>query len=145
MSRRKPRGQIGYVTLAADPLFCPVELPDSKEEIEQWVVDHALAAAAADPSAGPFMEIGKPVRNPENDFDLTLPTASGDHYLDLMELVILPKDARGYEEGTPSYDAEAMAEAVFRKVESKSLRYGTRNQMRLQSLLARLTRVRRSK
>ena len=121
MVRRKPRGQLGYISVGSDAAFHAVALPQSKEEIECWIVEHARAVAA---DAAPFHQAAHPIRNPQSHFDFTLPTASGNEYLDLMEVVILPVGARGYEDGRASYDAEAMAEALLSRIAAKSRRYG---------------------
>jgi hypothetical protein len=124
VSQRKPRGQIGYIEIGSDVAYHAVQLPHSKEEIEQWVLNHTLAAARAGGSVDPYRLVSPPVRNTEADFDFTLPTATGTEHLDLQEIVVLPKGARGYEDGHPVYDAEAMAKAVFQKVSQKSKHYG---------------------
>jgi hypothetical protein len=122
--RRKPRGQIGYVEISSDVAYHAVHLSHSKEEIEQWILEHALASARAGAGVDPYRLVSPPVRNPEPDFDFTLPTATGTEHLDLQEIVVLPKGASGYEDGRPVYDAEAMAEAVFQKIAEKSKHYG---------------------
>jgi hypothetical protein len=121
MAKRKPRGQLGYICVGSDAAFHAVALPQSKEDIECWIVEHARDVAADSP---PFHRGTDPIRNPEDHFDFTLRTASGDEFLDLMELVILPVGARGYEDGRASYDAEAMAEVLFSRIAAKSRRYG---------------------
>ncbi len=123
MAQRKPRGYIGYVEVGSDMAYHTVQLPHSKEEIEQWILNHALAVAGA-ASVDPYRLVSPPVRNPEAHFDFTLPTVAGTEYLDLQEIVVLPKGASGYEDGRPVYDAEAMAEAVFQKVARKGKHYG---------------------
>jgi len=123
VAQRKPRGQTGYMEVGSNIAYHTVQLPHSKEEIEQWILNHALAAAGA-ASVDPYRLISPPVRNPEAHFDFTLRTVAGTEYLDLQEIVVLPKDACGYEDGRPVYDAEAMAEAVFQKVARKSKHYG---------------------
>ena len=123
MAQRKPRGQTGYMEIGSNIAYHIVHLPHSKEEIEQWILDHALAAAGA-ASLDLYRLLSPPVRNPEADFDFTLTTIAGTEYLDLQEIVVLPEGARGYEDGRPVYDTEAMAEAVFQKIAKKSKHYG---------------------
>ena len=123
MAQRKPRGQIGYMEIGSNVAYHIVELPQSKEEIEQWMLNHALAAAGAT-GVDPYRLVSPPVRNPQAHFDFTLPTVAGQEYLDLQEIVVLPRGASGYDDGRPVYDAERMAEAVFQKVARKAKHYG---------------------
>jgi hypothetical protein len=100
-----------------------LKLPTSKEEIENWVLSRALRAADA---AGlrPYALAGTPIRNAENDLDFTLPTEAGEDFLDLMEIVILPKGARGHRDGATGYDVENRTMEVFGLVKKKTRRYG---------------------
>jgi hypothetical protein len=87
------------------------------------MLDRALRSAEA---AGltPYRLAGLPVRNEENDLDFTLPTDSGDEYLDLMEIAVLPKGARGYKDAARGYHTDTRAREVFEMVKKKTRRYG---------------------
>jgi len=100
-------------------------LPESKEDIEQWMLDAALGVTSRE-GVNPYKLLDKPCRNPEAHFDFTLPTESGLEYLDLMEIVVTPgrSGPRGHEAGPLAYDAHDMAEAIFQKVAAKSRHYG---------------------
>lgn len=113
-----------YIEVGSELRFHQVELPPSKGEIELWILEHALAAIAAHPPSPALELTGPPVQNPEDDFDFTLPTEAGPHHLDLMEMVILPKGATSYEDGTTKYYAEQMAYAIYQKIRSKAKHYG---------------------
>jgi hypothetical protein len=68
---------------------------------------------------------GPAVRNPEDDLDLALRGPGCAQYLDLMELVILPKQARGgHAAGASVYAPRVMADRVYKLVAQKSKRYG---------------------
>ena len=126
MGRRKPRGHLGYLSFGyGTPEFRIVALPESKEDIEQWMVDAMLRTHRAK-DADPYALVGTPVRNPEANFDFTLPTARGDEYLDLMEIVVFSEDSSspGHEAGPLAYDPDAMAEAIVEMVLVKSQHYG---------------------
>lgn len=121
---RKPTGELGSlrVSFGAATYFV-AEVPETKDEIENWVLDRALSASSSRGSVL-YQLMGAPVRNLENDFDFTLPTARGEEYLDLMEAVDLRRRA-GYQNVPTSYNIAQMADAVFDKVMEKGRKYGT--------------------
>jgi hypothetical protein len=132
MSRRKPRGINGLLRLTTGrpPEFLRVEHPDEKDAIERSILAGGINAAVA--QSVPLYElVGEPVQNEENHFDFTLPTAHGDEYVDLVE-VVLPG---GYEAAPSSYGVGAFADHMFALVKKKAKRYGMRRRSNVHLLL----------
>jgi hypothetical protein len=68
--------------------------------------------------------IAEPVQNPQNSFDFTLSTSSGEQYLDLMEVAPLEHIQGSYANAPHSYNHGWFADAVLEKVDAKSKKYG---------------------
>jgi len=125
---RKPTGRTGYHAPGGDGVeFHELVFPDSKEEIEDFIVEAAIKAAASSDEVFPAL-LGPPGRNPENHFDYTIETGSDAEYLELMEVVVLPKKSEGYEDGATRYDPREMADQVWKQIKRKSRKYGARRQ-----------------
>lgn len=125
--RKKPTGDLGFVSLGGGsepPVFHPIQFPETKDEIEDWILQATLQAAES-AGLGFLPTSATPRRNPENHFDYTLTTEQGEEYLDLMEIVVLPPGTKGgHKEGVVSYHPRAMAEAIWKNIVKKSKRYG---------------------
>lgn len=74
----KPRGDLGHLRLGRDVAFAPLEIPQTKEEIEKWIVTAAVRAAA---EKGQALYDGQPRQNAEDDFDFTIETSHGREHL----------------------------------------------------------------
>lgn len=88
--RSKPLGEIGPILISPEGQssgFRRVDLPDGKEEIEQFIVNLALKV---EPRLRELYGlIDEPERTRENDFDFTVKTKSGNQYLELTEIAPL--------------------------------------------------------
>jgi hypothetical protein len=85
--QRKPRGQLDGIEFHAQRIVHHIrELPESKAQIEQAILNEALARASQ-LSLDPYGLTEPPAQNPESHFDFTLRTVRGVEYLDLMEIV----------------------------------------------------------
>jgi hypothetical protein len=132
MKRRKPRGTNGPVRLTSGelPAFMPVEHPDEKDAIERRIMVGAVGAAKA--QSIPLYElVSEPIQNEENHFDFTLPTDTGNEFVDLVE-VVLPG---GYRQAAASYGVGAFADHMFSLVKKKALKYGMRRRSNIHLLL----------
>lgn len=127
--RRKPRGTTGSVQLGGGKpsAFVPIELPDTKEDIQDEILDGALRAGKEkdDPSLPWFYRhAGRPVTNEENNFDFTLEIDGGEEYLDLIEAAPLATSGGSYEKLPLAYSQGELADALFRAILRKVIKYG---------------------
>ena len=66
----------------------PVGFATAEESIEAFIVAGATATAAKE-GVRLFGQTSRPIRNTANSLDFTVPTESGDQYLDLLEVAPL--------------------------------------------------------
>lgn len=124
---RKPTGTLGAVTFGSEgrmPAFNAVQFPPIKEEIETFVLNAALRQMRKNGQQC-YDLIAEPVQNPQNSFDFTLLTSSGEQYLDLMEVAPLEHIQGSYDNAPHSYNHGGFADAVWGKVDAKSKKYGS--------------------
>lgn len=124
--RSKPRGEIGPIVIDPEGQstgFTPVDLPDSKEEIEQFIVNLALKV---EPMLGELLYglVDEPRRTRESDFDFTLKTKSGNQYLELTEIAPLELTGGRYDGAPISYHQGKMADLVSSVIAKKAKKYG---------------------
>jgi hypothetical protein len=131
--RRKPTGNTGPVLVESDKgftkvNFLPIQFPNSKVEIEKYIVKSFLSAVPNHLLTAPFFDIQP---NPENDFDFVDRGAKKPTYIELMEIAPL-KNVRGsYSEAPSSYKVYEFAEALLLKILAKSTRYTVSTDTRL--------------
>jgi hypothetical protein len=124
----KPTGVKGHVVLPVDgsrPEFVPIRFPDTKPEIERYVLEATLRSAAKK-GVNLYELTGPPIQNAENHLDFTLLTRGGEEFLDLMEVAPLSYIGGSYEKGPGSYFQGDMADAVIEAVTRKSNKYSSR-------------------
>jgi hypothetical protein len=102
--------------------FNPLVFPPTKPEIEKLVLHAALASNRR--LREHYGIVGEPKQVREQDYDFTLPTATGETYLDLMEFAPLRKTGRSYDRVPRSYMAGDRADAIWDEVTQKSEWYG---------------------
>jgi len=120
---RKPTGRTGYLAPGEDGVeFHELVFPDSKEELEDFIVDAAIKAAASSDQVFPAL-VKAPKRNLENHFDYTVETGSVAEYLELMEVVVLPQKSAGHEDGAARHDTRMMADQVWKLIKKKVRKY----------------------
>jgi hypothetical protein len=128
--RKKPTGKMGSLRVQMGPgqgkqTFFRAVFPTTKREIEAAVPATALAAPANQFAIGShYGLVGKPVQNDENDFDFTLPTDTGQTYLDLMEIAPLEEVRGSYEHAGQMVWVGKRADWIAAKVFEKSGDYG---------------------
>lgn len=110
-----------------------IVFPDSKTEVEQFIVTAFVSAAVrAGKLPTPFVDI-RP--RPENDFDFVDVGAVRPTYLELMEIAPLEKVNGSYDGAPSSYRSYDFAEVMLGKVLGKSERYSPGKDTRLVLLL----------
>ena len=107
----------------SQPSVTEFGFPQSKDEIERHIVDLMLGSANKQ-GLNPFELVGEPVQNPENNFDFTIPTPSGEEYLDLMEIAPLDIVGGTHETAPASYMSGEFADIIMTKILTKSQGYG---------------------
>jgi len=116
---RKPVGVSGTIWItAAGPEFQTVPFPDTKEEIEAYIV-RAFASRVL-PSG---LVIRSVHQNKENDFDFTVKTSDGSKCLELMEVAPLENVRGSYEAAPSTYNPYDFASYILGKALGKSSRY----------------------
>jgi hypothetical protein len=120
--RKKPRGRMGLVSLARQPSYVELRLPDVKADIEKAILQHALATAVAQ-KRDIYGLAGTPRQNKENDFDFVLPTKRGEEYIDLMEAAPLEEFGGSYEKVPQEMRAGELATKIYALIERKSSKY----------------------
>jgi hypothetical protein len=128
MHRRKPRGKQGHIELAprARATYHLAQLPETKEELESYIVDKTLRSAARDMVAV-YRRSGDPFRTTENDFDFALPTAEGIQFIELMEFAPLHLFGNSYDNAPLSYVQGPMADVFVDMIKTKARKYGKRS------------------
>jgi hypothetical protein len=124
---KKPTGQIGpLLTIARDrsSSFTPIKWPESKLELERYILAHAVRSAA-NAGSNLYDLSGEPKQNPEQDFDFTLQTARGLEYLDLMEIAPLAWVGGPHHKAPASYNHGEFSDAIYEQVLIKSRKYGS--------------------
>jgi hypothetical protein len=119
---RKPTGYVGPVSFPAvggAPRFDRVRFPDTKGEIEAFILDLTLKAFRRE-GFEPWPAV--PVRNPESDFDFTIPGETN-QYLELMEVAPL-EGTRGFAAAILEHHHGALADLVWTTLTQKARRYG---------------------
>lgn len=120
--RRKPTGSVGHISVDADSAsFVTVRFPDSKADIERYILDRAIATAKSE-QRNLYSLLEPPTQNSESDFDFTLRTRKGIAFLDLMEFA--PLFGGGYLTAPTSFRPWEYAERLFRQLLRKSNKYG---------------------
>lgn len=124
--RLKPRGRLGAIVIGSAPRgagYQPLDLPATKEEIEEYVLAGAIAACAAK-GATLYHLVASPERTRESDFDFTLRTKRGIEYLELTEVAPLQRTGKSYDRAPKSYSQGAMADLIFEHLVAKAEKYG---------------------
>lgn len=122
----KPTGPRGILTLRGEglpPLFMPVSAPASAEGIDGFIVEGATATAAKE-GVRLFGQTSRPIRDPANSFDFTIPTESGDQYLDLLEVAPPSYLDGSHDKGPGPYYQGELADRVWSEIQRKALKYG---------------------
>src|SRR2546427_9373266 len=131
--RTKPTGVIGPISLdpgAMTAEFASIRFPVTKPEIERYILDRAIETVRKK-GHNLYSLAAAPIQNPESHFDFTLPTASGQQYLDLLEFAPLV----GSYQGAPgSYYVRDLAEELFEQITKKATKYGSRRRERIHLL-----------
>ncbi|HVT17765.1 MAG TPA: hypothetical protein VHQ90_16505 [Thermoanaerobaculia bacterium] len=131
---KKPTGEIGTLSVPAasdaDP-FSRVKFPGSKAEIEGLILRVTLATLEKEGASLPWP--ARPVQNPENHFDFTIPE-SPPEYLDLIEVALLPSGTK-YQGAQLVYNHGERADAVWTELTQKALSYGRPGGRRIHLLL----------
>jgi hypothetical protein len=119
---KKPTGQLGYVSASlAGAEFIPIQFPQSKVDIEQYVVNAFLRSAGQ--SGILFFDITGVHQNAIDDLDYRLDTNRGPKYLELMEIAPL-EHLRGQHSSAPSsYNQYDFAQYIHKKAMGKSCKY----------------------
>ncbi|HWM41245.1 MAG TPA: hypothetical protein VNP36_02295 [Burkholderiales bacterium] len=123
---KKPTGPRGILTLRGQglpPLFMPAGSPASTEGIEGFIVEGATATAAKQ-GVQLFGQTSRPVRNTASPFDFTIPTETGDQYLDLLEVAPLSYVDGSHDRGPAPYSQGELADRVWSEIQRKALKYG---------------------
>ncbi len=121
--RTGPRGILTLRGQGLAPLFMPVGSPSSAEGIQGFIVEGATATAAKE-GVQLFGQTSRPVRNTANPFDFTVPTESGDQYLDLLEVAPLSYVDGSHDKGPAPYYQGELADRVWSEIQRKALKYG---------------------
>jgi hypothetical protein len=131
-AKKKPTGHlwVAYSDMREDGGWgmVQVEFPDEKAAIERFILQLTLDSLRSG-GLDIYQLAGEPIQNPEDDFDFTLPTASGDEYLDLMEVALLGGmkiTGSSYRGAHASYNYGERADAIFGKIMEKAKKYGLR-------------------
>jgi hypothetical protein len=131
--RRKPTGSIvpvQVVTVGGTTKIKrqPIKFPDSKDEIEKFIIKSFLAAIPPEKLIAPFVNIQP---NQENDFDFIDQGAKRPTYIELMEIAPLENVSGSYDEAPSAYNAYSFAEELLAKIVAKSNKYSVSKDTRL--------------
>ena len=117
---KKPTGEMGGVRFGRSSGYVPIEFPTEKEDIERLMLRLTLSDdSIRDDHYG---LTGDPRQNPEDDFDFTLPTSTGDHYLDLTE--VAPLDGPHKDSPNKHVNGE-MSDWIWGVIAGKTSKYGS--------------------
>jgi len=122
----KPTGLRGILMQRGQglpPLFMPLGFASSGEGIEGFIVAGATATAAKE-GVRLFGQTARPVRDTASSFDFTVPTESGDQYLDLIEVAPLSYIDGSHEKGPGPYYQGEMADRVWSEIQRKASKCG---------------------
>jgi hypothetical protein len=125
---RKPTGEVGYLTVppnCGEQPFRRFVFPTQKEEVERCILAGVLETCRLR-GVDPYGLTGEPVRNPEDDFDFTLPTTAGTQYLDLAEFAPIDGRTGAHAHGPPSYVVEVRGNEAIATIRRKAEHYPTR-------------------
>lgn len=125
--RRKPRGVQGFAVAAADGTarFEPTELPTTKEEIEQFIIDafdHSLDFS----TRARFGITGFTKIAAENDMDCLVRSTDGDFRMELTELVTADMGRGGHEAVDPDRLVGESADRMLERIRIKAAKYSTK-------------------
>ena len=133
--RKKPRGSLGVIRMTPDgSSFLALELPRSKEGIEDFIVNSLLRTTTWGKKR-PVVLAGRPRRNHENSLDYTIDTTVGTQFLELMEVAPLDRMMSRYPNEPMMQRAGDRADWVWSKMMKKAGRYGNRADSRIHLLL----------
>jgi hypothetical protein len=136
--RIKPRGTLGSLVIRPESQqFERLSLPDTKEEIEQFMLDSARRAAAAK-GLNLYELTSDPLRTTEYDLDFSISTDGRAEYIELTELAPLEMVGGKYEGLPVSYHIGSMADLVVKLLMKKVARYAPAVRSRIH-LLAYVT------
>src|SRR5689334_10540256 len=108
--------------------------PPSKAEIEQRIVN-LMMKITREEKLNPYNLVADPIQNEEDNFDFTLPTSSGHHFLDLMEIAPLDVMGCSYDSAPSSYVAGELSDLILGKILAKSKNYGSSPKAQIHLLL----------
>jgi len=123
----KPTGEAGVIKLSGGILgteadFQKLEFPDTKDEIEAFIVKAFMPGAT---KCGLLPDGTTVQQNKEQDLDFTLRFPNGDSgELELMEIAQLEEVKGSYSDAPPDNKPYESAERLFAKIMKKSNKYG---------------------
>lgn len=121
---KKPKGQIGpikYSASADSVKFDEIPLPDTKEEIEKYIVDLFIRTGRSQFRENFFVD--RPIQNLAGDFDFDVVTPKGKAYLELMEIAPLELYKTTHDKAPESYKPYEIAKFAFEKIQAKEKKY----------------------
>lgn len=129
---KKPTGIAGVTRITVGPKGTsiervPVGFPDSKVEIEEFIVRSFERDVKADPSASAWY--GTIERNEENDLDFDVTSQKGVIKLELTEIVPIPH-GRISPESQVSYSPYDLAHHIFEHILKKARHYASAKPLR---------------
>jgi hypothetical protein len=114
---KKPTGLNGTFRVQVNPdatvsgSFIPVNLPNSKSEVEQHIVNRFISSMNMHlEQGGERFFLSNPQFNKENDFDFIVDSPRGTAFLELME--IAPLDGP-YDKAPTQYNVYDFSKAIF--------------------------------
>ena len=123
MIHKKPTGKIGPIRVQTGPNQVElsweiIAFPQTKDEIERYVVQQFVAAFQKEGANFPSVE-----QNPENHFDFTLVLPGGPVFMDLMELIYRDAEGKPYETSNTWIETATYAGQIVEAVLTKSNKY----------------------
>jgi hypothetical protein len=132
---RKPTGQLGGVHIGRDGVsHRPTELPEAKEDIERSIVERVFGSDKPIVDRT-YQHVEPPTQNPQNSFDFTIRTVSGDEFLELMEVAPLDTIGGTFETAPRAFIQGELVNAVWGQIAKKARKYGRRNEATIHLLL----------
>lgn len=120
--RRKPRGRSGQIALGTEGIiYQPTELPDTKDEIEQYVAEAFCAGKAGrNPQIERYGCFKNLQQGPENSLDFKVETEMGLRWLELAELAPLSEFGGRYENVPASWSVSDLANLLKNLIQKKN-------------------------
>jgi hypothetical protein len=133
----KPRGIIGVTRVQPGKKstkvdFLPIDFPESKDEIESFIMKAFLDSVPLDLIPAPFIDVK---HLPQNDFDFVDCGASKPTYIELMEIAPLETTIGGYSQAANIYNAGELVDYILGKILEKATSYRVDSNTRFVLLL----------